>query len=63
MELITPFAQERFVIGNLLIIAGIGILTYGDYNRPATSQPRLALPEERDSVDDRVWPPAPKKPQ
>ena len=62
MELITSFAQERFAIGNLLIIVGIGVLTYADYHRTAGSQPKLTLPKERDAVDDRVWPPAPKKP-
>ena len=62
MELITSFAQERFVIGNLLIIVGIGVITHADYHRAATSLPKLALLEERDVVNDLVWPPAPKKP-
>ena len=61
-ERITLFFHQREIGGLLLIPMAIGVLTYADYQSAATSQPKLALVKEGDSVDDRVWPPAPKKP-
>ena len=61
-ERMTLFFQEREIAGLVLIPMGIGVLAYADYQRAATSQPKSALLEESNSIDDRVWPPAPKKP-